>query len=508
MRDPVDWPTKDLVTHRADTTPDRTAMVAADSGREATYRELDAAVDAVAAELGRRTDASDATIATLLPTRPAVGTLLFATMRLGATLVPLNTELDAATLRSQLSTVDADLLVCGDGTASLAADIEGCPVVSVDEDLPAAAVADETAGEIAADEPAADVTPATLSRTDTQLVIFTSGTTSEPKGVRLTLGNLVASAVASSYRLGVLPTDRWLVCLPTYHMGGLAPFIRSALYGTKVIVQRSFDAEATQQVIADRSVTGVSLVPTMLSRLLDAGWDPPSSLRFVLLGGGPASEGLIERCRERDVPVCPTYGMTETASQIATARPETAFDHAGTVGQPLVFTDVTVVADGEPCAPGERGEIVIDGPTVTPGYLHGDGDTFGDYGFQTGDIGYRDADGRLWVEGRVDDQIVTGGENVDASTVAAAIRDHPAVDGAAVVGLSDEEWGQRVAALVVGDVTPETVREHCAERLAPYEVPKTVRITDALPRTASGTVDRAAVRSRLTAAGESNEPTR
>ena len=502
MRDPVDWPTQDLVTHRADTTPDRTAMVAADSGNRVTYRELDAAVDAVAAELDRRIDAPDTTIATLLPTRPAVGTLLFAAMRIGATLAPLNVELDTETLRSQLSTVDADLLVCGDSTASLAAETAGRAVVSVDEGLSGAVATEHESADISS-----SVTPVELSRADTQLVIFTSGTTSEPKGVRLTVGNLVASAVASSYRLGVLPTDRWLVCLPTYHMGGLAPFVRSALYGTGVVVQRSFDAETTQQVIADRSVTGVSLVPTMLSRLLDAGWEPPSSLRFVLLGGGPASEGLIERCKEQGVPVCPTYGMTETASQIATARPDTAFERAGTVGQPLVFTDVTVVADGEPCDPGERGEIVADGPTVTPGYLNGDGETFGDYGFRTGDIGYRDEDGHLWIEGRVDDQIVTGGENVDASTVAAAIRDHPAVEDAAVVGLSDEEWGQRVAALVVGDVTPAAVREHCAERLAPYEVPKTVRVADALPRTASGTVDRSAVRSRLTAADEASKST-
>jgi O-succinylbenzoic acid--CoA ligase len=200
--------------------------------------------------------------------------------------------------------------------------------------------------------------------------------------------------------------------------------------------------------------------------------------------------------------------MTETASQIATARPETAFEHSGTVGQPLVFTDVTVVADGDPCGPGERGEIVVDGPTVTPGYLNGDGDAFGDRGFRTGDIGYRDGDGRLWVEGRVDDRIVTGGENVDASTVAAAIQGHPAVGDAAVVGLSDDEWGQRVAALVVGDVTPAAVREYCDERLAAYEVPKTVRVTEALPRTASGTVDRSAVRALLSEDGEPGDSTR
>ena len=496
MRDPIEWPTTDLVTHRVSATPDRTATVAV-GGDETTYRELDAAVGAVAAALDRRTDSTDPTVAVLLPTRPEVGTLLFAAMRLGATLAPLNVELDAATLRAQCATVEADLLVCAASTRDLAAEAATCPVVSV-EDLP---VQPDGAG---ADRET-EVTPATLSRTDTQLVVFTSGTTSEPKGVRLTVGNLVASAVASSYRLGVLPTDRWLVCLPTYHMGGLAPFVRSALYGTAVVVQRSFDADATRQAIAEYGVTGVSLVPTMLSRLLDAGWEPPSSLRFVLLGGGPASEPLVERCRERGVPVCPTYGMTETASQIATARPETAFEHAGTVGQPLVFTDVTVVADGEPCDPGERGEIVVDGPTVTPGYLGGAGASFGEFGFRTGDLGYRDADGRLWVEGRVDDRIVTGGENVDASTVAGVIRDHSAVEDAAVVGLPDEEWGQRVAALVVGDVTPAAVREHGAERLAAYEVPKTVRTADALPRTPSGTVDREAVRSRLSAGDSGTE---
>ncbi|WP_424004584.1 class I adenylate-forming enzyme family protein [Haloarcula salina] len=497
MRDPLDWPTADLVTHRVDATPERTAMVDADADETWTYRNLDRAVDAVAAALDRRIDGSNPTVATLLPTRPAVGVLLFAAMRRGATLAPLNVELDAGALRAQSAAVGPDLLVCEASTRSLAEEAAACPVISVDDELSVG-----SGGESADRESV--VTPAELTRDRTQLVLFTSGTTSDPKGVRLTVENLVASAVASAFRLGVTPRDRWLVCLPTYHMGGLAPFVRSALYGAAVVVQRSFDAESTQQVLADHGVTGVSLVPTMLSRLLDAGWEPADALRFVLLGGGPAGEELVERCRERGVPVCPTYGMTETASQIATARPETAFEHRGTVGQPLVFTDVTVVSDGEPCDPGERGEIVVDGPTVTPGYLDGDGAAFGEFGFRTGDFGYRDADGRLWIAGRVDDRIVTGGENVDASTVVDAIRALRDVEDAAVVGLPDEEWGQRVAALVVGDVTPEAVRAHCADAVASYEVPKTIRVADALPRTPSGTVDREAVRSRLSAGDDSD----
>jgi O-succinylbenzoic acid--CoA ligase len=282
-------------------------------------------------------------------------------------------------------------------------------------------------------------------------------------------------------------------------MGGLAPFVRSVLYGTAVVVQREFDAAETARVLDAHDVTGVSLVPTMCKRLLDTGWEPADSLRFVLLGGGPASPDLVDRCRERGVPVCPTYGMTEAASQIATARPETAFEHRGTVGQPLLNTDVSVLADGDPAETGERGELVVSGPTVTPGYLD-DAATdaaFSERGFHTGDVGYRDEDGHLWVVGRADDRIVTGGENVESHAVAATIRACPGVEDAAVVGLPDEEWGERVAALVVGTVDPETIRDHCRAELAPYEVPKTVRVVAELPRTPSGTVDRDAVRRRL-----------
>ncbi|GGN89353.1 class I adenylate-forming enzyme family protein [Haloarcula pellucida] len=491
MRDPVEWPTRDLLTHRVRTTPERIATVDADTGEATTYRELDARAGDAAVTVAELCATPGGTVATLVDTRPAVGPLLFGAMRVGATLAPLNVDLDPSSLSAQLTTLDADLLVCERETEALAARVADCPVVSVDDP--------ERTGVNAMQSDTSGVDPVEVDRDTTQLVLFTSGTTSDPKGVRLTVGNLVASATASAFRLGVTPSDRWLVCLPTYHMGGLAPFVRTALYGSTVVVQREFDPSETARVLSECDVTGVSLVPTMLRRLVDSGWTPASELRFVLLGGGPASPALIDRCRERGVPVCPTYGMTETASQIATALPETAFDHRDTVGQPLVCTDVTVVDDGDPVGPGERGELVVDGPTVTPGYLDADRTeaAFGEYGFHTGDIGYRDEDGRLWVLGRVDDRIVTGGENVDASVVADAIRDCPGVEDAAVVGLADEEWGQRVAALVVGDVTAERVSDYCRDELAPYEVPKTVDVVDALPRTASGTVDRDAVRASL-----------
>jgi O-succinylbenzoic acid--CoA ligase len=198
--------------------------------------------------------------------------------------------------------------------------------------------------------------------------------------------------------------------------------------------------------------------------------------------------------------------MTETASQVATAPPDEAFDHVGTVGRPLFWTDVTVVGeDGERLPPGETGEFVVGGPTVSPGY-YGDpeatAEAFGEFGLHTGDVGYVDRGGRLYVLNRVDDRIITGGENVDPGEVADVLRSHPGVRDVAVVGLPDAEWGERVSALVV----PETdeldrtdLEAFARERLAGFKIPRAVAFADELPRTVSGTVERDAVRERLAA---------
>ena len=493
-RGPVDWPTRDLLAHRVAATPERTALVDADRDERWTYRELDERVGRRAAALAEQGVDPGTVIGVLAENRVAFVELVHAAMRLRATLVPLNASLTAAELAPQVERAAVDRLLCGADTEERAADLAAdLPVYSVDDP---ARDGVERLGR--APVPVDGGQP--IDRDWTQLVLFTSGTTGDPKGVRLTAGNLVASATASAFRLGVRRGDRWLVCLPTYHMGGLAPVLRSALYGTAVVLQRAFDAGATRAVVADRGVTGISLVPTMLGRLLDAGWEPPGHLRTVLLGGAPASTGLIDRCAERGVPVHPTYGTTETASQVATATPDQAFEHEGTVGQPLLFTDVTVVGDdGEPAAAGEPGELVVDGPTVTPGYIDKERTeaAFGPRGLHTGDVGYRDEDGRLWVLGRADDTIVTGGENVHPAEVADVLHEHPDVADAAVVGLDDPEWGERVAALVVGEADEAALESHCRERLAPFKIPKTWGFADALPRTPSGTVDREAVRERL-----------
>nr|WP_254714818.1 AMP-binding protein [Natranaeroarchaeum aerophilus] len=509
----------------AATSPEALAVIHAGDGSAAsrnepdnadrlTYADLDALVDDLARRLSTLGVCPGTHVATLLNTGLPFITVVHALGRLGAVLVPLNVRLTGGELSGHCERVGVETLLCD------AEQVEQATAVAeeLDIDLTIGRVDDEHGNGESADtdpvrvwshDPADSLPRVERSPADRRLVLFTSGTTGKPKAVPLTTGNLVASAVGSAFRLGVVPDDRWLCALPMYHMGGLAPVFRSTLYGTCVVLQSTFDAEYTPAVARTHEVTGLSLVPTMLARILDGDADLPDSLRFVLLGGGRADPVLVERADSAGVPVCPTYGMTETASQIATARPAEAVAHEGTVGRPLLGTDVSIVDEqGTPVEAGDVGEVVVSGPTVTPGYLD-DAVTersFGPRGLHTGDLGYRDDGNRLWITGRRSDRIVTGGENVDPVEVREALCSHPAVADAAVVGLDDEEWGERVGALVVvsdGETAElerpdsEALRAYCRDRLAGYKLPRTIEFADALPRTPSGTVDRTAVQVRL-----------
>lgn len=489
---------RDWLTHRARVSPEATALVAAETGEEWDYAALDAAAGGTAdrlADLGLR--AGDH-LGVAMSSRVEYVALVHAAMRLGLRLVPLSDRLTAPELAVRAAKADLSALVCDESTERAVVEaIDAVPVASMDdpqwERVEPLRERERTSYE-----------PADWSRGDPMLMLFTSGTTGEPKLVVLTMGNVLGSAVASAFRLGVRRDDRWLVALSLHHMGGLAPLFRSTLYGSAVVLRREFDAGAVADDVDRHEVTGVSLVPTMLSRMLDRRGTLADSLRFVLLGGAPASDKLLDRCRGYSVPVFPTYGMTETASQIATATPEEAYDHVGTVGRPLLWTDVTVVdEDGEECDPGERGELVVSGPTVTPGY-YGDAAAteaaFSERGLHTGDVGYRDETGRLYVLNRKDDRIVSGGENVDPGEVTAALDAHPGVAAAAVVGVPDETWGERVAALVVpedGALDRDALEAYCRERLAGFKLPRQVEFVEELPRTVSGTIERETVRKRL-----------
>lgn len=503
---PSQWPTTDLLSRRASTTPDRTALIDGDADRTWTYRELDREVSAVTAALD--VDPGDR-IGTLLPTGPDLVTVAFAAARAGGTLVLLPPTESVDALAAKAEQARLNVLLCDDASAPLATDLvqarereSGRTIDSV------RSIDGTTSGRVnplPRQQRGPSPDPVELDPDHTQLVVFTSGTTGEPKGVRLTVENLRASAIASAYRLGIDPADRWLVPLPQYHTGGFAPIVRTALYGTTLVTNRSFEPETVARLVEERGCTGISVVPTMVRSLLEWGWQPPDRLRFVLVGGAPSPPDLVERALGAGIPVHPTYGASETASQVATATPEQARQWPDAVGQPLFGTDVRIVdRDGNTLDPGETGELVVSGPTVSPGYLDPDqtARSFENGAFRTGDLGYRDEDGRLRVTGRRSDRIVTGGETVDPTEVARSLEAHDGVADAAVVGLPNERWGERVAAAVVPipgrtGLDPDEIETVAAERLAPHKQPRTIEIVAELPRTRSGTVDRAAVREGL-----------
>jgi o-succinylbenzoate---CoA ligase len=294
-------------------------------------------------------------------------------------------------------------------------------------------------------------------------VMHTSGTTSAPKPVVLSSGNFFASALGSAVALGLDPAERWLCPMPLTHVGGLSIPIRSAIYATTVVLHGRFETDAVLNELMDpaRRITLVSLVPTMLMRLLDAGLQNPPALRWALLGGGPTAPALLERARAAGVPVAPTYGMTETCSQIAT------------FGYPLPGVELITSAR----------EILVRGRIVSADVVDADG------WLHTGDLGELD-DGRLRIIGRTSDTIVTGGENVAPAEVEAVLLEHPDVADAGVHARPDEEWGEIVVAKVVpragAAVTPDALRGFCAARIARYKVPKSIELVPELPRTGSG----------------------
>jgi O-succinylbenzoic acid--CoA ligase len=293
--------------------------------------------------------------------------------------------------------------------------------------------------------------------------VFTSGTTGAPKPVILSYDNLAWSALGSAVALGLDRSERWLCVLPLAHVGGLSILVRSAIYATTAVVHERFHAAEVVQALREHGITLVSLVPTMLARLLDAGLERPPDLRWALLGGAPTPPALLARAAAAGLPVVTSYGLTEACSQVATD------------GVPLPGVRVELAPDGE---------IVVSGPTVAGAGL-----------LPTGDLGAWDEGGRLRVIGRKADTIITGGESVAPQEVEEVLFAHPGVADAAVVGRPDPEWGERLVALVVARdgaaIPPEhELRAFCAARLARFKVPKRFEAVPTLPRNAAGKLER------------------
>jgi O-succinylbenzoic acid--CoA ligase len=435
------------LAQRSQSCPDRVALVA--DGADVTYAELEAEATWVARRLAAHGVRRGSIAALTMHPRREQVVLVHALMKVGGTLLPLSPRL---TLEERATIVAAEE-----------------PIVDLDD-----------AGELTQTE--ADLP--LLGEHDMDDIccrVLTSGSTGAPHPVGLTYGNFLWSAVGSGFNIGVDPQDRWLCCVPFSHIAGLGIVMRSVIYGTAAVLHDGFDVDRVAAALEGDDITVVSVVTTMLTRLLEAGADL-SGPRAILVGGGPVPGGPLEEAVAKGATVIQTYGLTETCSQVTTLTPADARRKLGSAGRPLLTTHLRI----------QDGEILVQGPTVAPGRADPDG------WLHTGDLGHIDEEGFLYVKDRIDDLIVSGGENVVPAEVEEVLLRHPEVADAAVIGREDPEWQQAVTAVVVlesgSTVTPDDLRHHCAESLASFKVPKRVELAAALPRTPSGKLMRRALR--------------
>ncbi|MDF3038773.1 MAG: 2-succinylbenzoate-CoA ligase [Thermomicrobiales bacterium] len=451
-----------------------------------TYSELRQRVEATAATLARSMSEQPGRIGILSANRPGFVVAVHAATRLGIPFVPLNWRLSDAELTWQLQDAGITLVIADDARPTIAetarADqgIMVIPIAALEHQPPARAPSPIAMGEglgVRVNSEAA--------------VLYTSGTSGRPKGAILTYGNLWSSAIASALHLGHHTDDIWLATMPLFHIGGLSILMRSAIGAVPVILHDRFDPHWALDAI-DSGVTLVSLVPTMLERMLDIrGQHPwPAHFRCILLGGSAAPPALLETCRRLNIPIAPTYGLTEAASQVTTLLPDRVSDRPGSSGLPLPLTQLRIASVEGEAPPGEIGEIEIRGPTLFNGYLGDPRPRTPDDWFATGDVGYLDDDGYLYVVDRRDDLIVSGGENIYPAEIERVLRAHPLVSDAGVCGVPHESWGARPVAAVIwhGDpaVAETELRRFCARELPSYKLPDRFALVTELPRTPSG----------------------
>jgi O-succinylbenzoic acid--CoA ligase len=475
--------------HPAQTKPNHPALILGE--RTLTFRELWYESVSMAAAWKERGIGLGDRVAILLPTSVEYVVCIHAANIVGATLVLLNTRLTGAELDYQLELTECRHLIYSAETEALHQQLTAPHTANLVSELKSDTPL-RNQGDVANNTPLSIV-----ERGGGEValaIVFTSGTSGKPKAALLTVGAFYASALASTERIGKRDDDRWLCVLPLYHVGGLSIILRATIDEASVELMPKFDAPSLNAKLHDAPITLLSVVPTMLYRMIETRLphQTPKALRLILLGGAAPSSELLQRAAALNLPIATTYGMTETASQVATALPDLPTRKLGTVGKPLQGNQIRIVdVDGNDLPHGEHGEVIISGQTLMREYVNNPEATakaLRDGWLYTGDIGYLDADGDLFVLQRRSDLIISGGENVYPAEVEAVLLSHPLVAQALVVGVPDEEWGQLVGALVVADgtISEAELLAFCADKLARYKQPRRLRFVSELPLTASG----------------------
>jgi long-chain acyl-CoA synthetase len=494
--------------------PDRPAVVQGNT--TLTYAQLDAAASQVANGLIARGVALGDRVAISCPNLLYFPIVYYGILKAGATVVPLNILLTEREIAYHLADSGAKAYFCFEGTAELpigkagAAAFEqtdGCEHFILLTAEPGATSPDphtETFAEFVHRQPTT-CRSAPTAETDTAVILYTSGTTGQPKGAELTHSNMVHNALLGPRLFGTHPHDVHLLTLPLFHSFGQSVQMNQGLSrGATIVLLPRFSAEQALGLMERENVTFFAGVPTMYHALLNCESADQfdlekiaATLRVAVSGGAPLPTEVMRQFEERfDVPIVEGYGLSET-SPVATFNRVDRPRKSGSIGLPVWGVEVEVVgADGKPVAVGESGEIVIRGHNVMKGYFGRPDATkaaIDEAGwFSTGDIGTRDADGYLYIVDRKKDMIIRGGFNVYPRELEEVLLTHPEVSLAAVVGVPHEVYGEEIKAFVVrkpgATVTEAELGAWCRQTMAAYKYPRIVEFRDSLPMTATGKV--------------------
>jgi acyl-CoA synthetase (AMP-forming)/AMP-acid ligase II len=488
-----------FVRFHASRTPERLAVVFKD--QRIKFAELSQRIEITAGYIASRGISPDDVVAVVMKNSAAFLELAFATSHLGAVFLPVNFRLAADEIAYITTNAGAKLVFADAEFAGGVSGIRGA--VLLDE----AAQSDTTV--LSRDHPPA---PMHVRKPDDLFrLMYTSGTTDRPKGVMHTYDNFYWKCIDHVIALGLSRDDRLLVTGPLYHVGAFdLPGVAVLWVGGMLCVHRDFDVEPVLGSIAKERLTAAWLAPVMLGSILNhperAAFDV-SSLRWVIGGGERTPESRIRQFSEYFTKgrYIDAYGLTESCSGDTLMEAGREIEKIGSVGRALAHVEIDIRdSEGRRLAPGEAGEICLRGPKITRGYWRDEKKTaacfHGDW-FRTGDVGYLDGEGFLYLTDRVKDMIISGGENIASSEVERVVYQMPQVREAAVIGLPDERWGERPVAVVVlnpGDTLDyDTLAKHCRAHLAGFKVPKQLVVREDLPRNPSGKVLKRLLRDEL-----------
>jgi fatty-acyl-CoA synthase len=476
-------------------------------GQTLSYTELAIRCRRLAHLLHRLDITKGDRIAYLGHNHPSALEALFACGLVGATYVPINARLTGPEIAYILADSGARLVLHGKEFGEILATIGGPPNSVEHRYCVEASDGRDDCYEQAMESGPADVIDDPVSLDDLCVLMYTSGTTGNPKGVVLTHGNMTWNAINQMIGQNITGYDRTLAVAPLFHIGGLGGSVTATLmHGGTVVLARRFEPKATLNLILRERVTTLFAVPTMidlLSRQTDFAQADLSCLRMITVAGAPVPESLIAPWADRGVAIQQAYGMTETAPSGTLLSAADAARKRGSAGQMCFFTDVKVVdAQGAEASSGEVGEVLLQGPNVMIGYWNQPETSslaLRDGWMHTGDAGVMDSDGFLYIRDRFKDMYISGGENVYPAEVENALIALPDVAEAAVIGVADSRWGETGCAFIVKTAWSRSNEEQVVAALggslARFKIPKEFHFVDELPRNGAGKVNKNALRS-------------